>query len=79
MSLSFSIPDSVLATTLAKYSPTLSDNIFKSSPTLFKIYEKGRKEVIDGAEGLVEPLMYEVNSTFGWYSGYGIIDKFLSI
>ena len=74
MALTFSVPDSVLATTLANYSPKLSDNIFKSSPLIAALYEKGRKDVKDGGESIVEPLLYEVNSTFDWYSGYGIIN-----
>ncbi len=74
MSLTFSIPDEVLATTLAKYSPKLSDNVFKSTALLSKLMQKGNKEMVDGGESLVEPLMYDVNSTFDWYSGYGIID-----
>lgn len=74
MSLTFSIPDEVLATTLAKYSPKLSDNVFKSTALLSKLMQKGNKEMVDGGKSLVEPLMYDVNSTFDWYSGYGIID-----
>ena len=74
MALSFGIPDEVIATTMAKYQPKLTDNVFKSSPTLFKMYEAGNKVMESGGESLVEPLMYGDNSTFDWYSGYGLID-----
>lgn len=74
MALTFSVPDAVLATTLAYYEKKLSDNIFKKTPLLEKLLRDGNKKIIDGGESIVVPLMYGSNSTVGWYSGYGTID-----
>ena len=52
MSLTFSVPDSLLSTTLANYEKKLSDNIFKSDPFLAKMLADGNKKVIDGGESI---------------------------
>lgn len=74
MALAFSIPDSVLATSLANYKPTLEDNIFKSNVLYAKLQEQGSIRKISGGESIVIPLMYGKNSTIAGYSGYGTID-----
>lgn len=74
MSLTFGVPESLIATTLANYEKKMSDNVFKSSPTLFKLMGKGNKEMKDGGTSIVIPLMYGENGTFGWYNNYGLID-----
>jgi hypothetical protein len=74
MSLTFSIPDSVLSTTLANYRKTMEDNIFKAIPLFYKLYQDGNKKTLSGGESIVVPLMYGTNSTVGAYSGYESID-----
>lgn len=86
MPLSFSVPDSVLSTTLAKYSKTMQDNIFRANPLYYwmigqypdvageEVQSRGKLKILDGGESIVEPLMYESNSTVGSYSAYGILD-----
>lgn len=74
MSLTFALPDSVLATTLQNYKPTLENNIFKASPLYAKLKEMGSIRKISGGESIVVPLMYAKNSTIAGYSGYGVID-----
>jgi len=74
MGITFSVPDSVLSTTLANYKGTMEDEIFKAIPLYYKLYETGNKRTISGGESIVVPLMYGKNSTVAGYSGYGIID-----
>lgn len=86
MGLSFSQPDSVLSTTLANYSKTLSDNIFRANPLFHylvgqhptvagqDIQTRGQMKIINGGESIVVPLLYEKNSTAKSYSKYGVID-----
>lgn len=86
MPLTFSVPDSVLSTTLANYSKTMQDNIFRANPLMYwligqypevageSVTSRGQLKVLDGGESIVEPLMYERNSTAKSYSSYGIID-----
>jgi len=86
MALSFSVPDSVLSTTLANYRPQIEDNVFKSMPLAYWLMGKypaqpnsqsesrGQKKVLDGGQYIVVPLMYGKNTTARSYSGYGVLD-----
>lgn len=86
MSLAFSQPDSILSTTLANYSKTLQENIFRSNVLLFFLSGKtpetpgqdatGRSKLVllSGGESIVRPLLYEKNSTAKSYTKYGTID-----
>jgi hypothetical protein len=74
MALSFSVPDSVLASTLAHYRNNFEDNIMKSIPLFYKLYDAGKKETISGGESIVVPLRYAKNATVAGYSGYGTLD-----
>lgn len=86
MSLQFSVPDSVLSTTLANYRKTIEDNVFKANPLAMWLVGKypdqpesqnssrGQKKILDGGESIVIPLLYESNSTVGNYSGYQTLD-----
>lgn len=60
------------STTLKKYRPTLTDNIFQSSATLFLL--KSRQKVEDGGEYIIEPLMSGLNTTASSYAGYENLD-----
>ena len=75
-----------LTTTMAEYIPTLQDNIFIEEPALSWMNGKlgkatGRdnspKRVLTGGEHILEPIMYESNSTVDSYSGADAIDTTL--
>lgn len=59
--------DTILSTTLANYRPTLTDNIFKATPLLYKLKQNTR--MLDGGHSIVEPLAYEFGQS-GSYAGY---------
>jgi hypothetical protein len=56
------------------YRKQLADNIFNSIPFYWWIQNKGAKELVDGGESIVVPLLYAVNSTVAAYSGYEVIN-----
>lgn len=76
--------DAVLTTTLANYKKggELQDQIFDSFPLLSWLNGKlgmavrgaTVKEVVQGGESIVVPLLYEQNSTVDSYSNYEMID-----
>lgn len=74
MAFTFSIPDSVLSTTLMNYRKQLADNIFVSIPFYYWMMKKGRKLLLSGGESIIVPLLYAQNSTVSDYSGYETID-----
>lgn len=55
-------------------SGTVHDNVFDQSRTMQWLREGGRLKIVDGGERLREGLMYGMNSTAGWYSGYGLLN-----
>lgn len=61
--------DQILSTTLRNYRGTLEDNFFNAMPLLFWLKSKERKDVIDGGESIVVPLMYSNNDTAQSYDG----------
>lgn len=66
--------DALVASTMKKYAPKFTDNIFSHLPFLYWLKSKDRIEKVDGGEKLVEPLMYAVNSTASSYAGYDDLD-----
>ena len=75
-----------LTTTLQEYIPTLQDNVFIEEPLLSWFNGKlgkatGRenspKRVLSGGESILEPILYEANSTVDSYSGAEAIDTTL--
>jgi len=67
--------DTLTATTLNNYKPTLSDNIFTSNPLFYWLKEKNQMKVNnDGGNKIITPLMYGQNNTAKSYSGYDVID-----
>lgn len=66
--------DALVSSTMKKYAPTFTDNVFSNLPFLYWLREGGRIDRVDGGEQLVEPLMYGQNSTAGSYSGYDDLD-----
>ena len=59
----------LLATTLARYAPTLEDNVFSSKPLLWAMKAANAIENEDGGTKLVEPLIYAEAPNVGSYSG----------
>jgi len=68
--------DELISTTLKNYvSTTLEDNIFNQMVLFRWMNEKGGcKELQDGGEKILVPLLYGKNSTAGSYSGYDLLD-----
>lgn len=74
--------DSLLTTTVANYQKTLQEQIFDEYPLLswlngkLGVAMRGAtvKEVVQGGESIVVPLLYEQNSTVNSYSGYEQLD-----
>ena len=66
--------NALLTTTLDDYSPEMADTIFGSHYAYYMFKEKGCFESQDGGAFLREPVMFEVNSTVKWYSGYENMD-----
>jgi hypothetical protein len=63
----------LLSTTLSHYvQNNLEDQIFSSTPLLSELYKN--KKTADGGADLRVPLMYEVNGTSTWYSGYDVLN-----
>lgn len=66
--------DQFATTTYNNYRKTLADNVMKRVKLLSFMQQKGRVERKKGGVYLIEPLMYELNSTFKTYSGYDTLD-----
>lgn len=65
--------DSLTATTLKNYRPTLTDNIFNGHPLLFWLKDKKRVRFLSGGEKIVEPLAYTEGDLVQMYSDYDAI------
>jgi len=63
----------LLATTVANYRKTLTDNVFNARPLTYFLMDKGRIRMLNGGTNIVEPLIYGENSTVASYSGYDSI------
>ena len=63
--------DELAAITIAKYSPTLADNVTNNVPLLYYIKQSGNlREVTDGGLQILENLRYGDNASFKWFNGY---------
>jgi hypothetical protein len=63
----------LLATTVANYRKTLTDNVFNARPLTYWLMDKGRIRMLNGGTNIVEPLIYGENTTVASYSGYDTI------
>jgi len=63
----------LLSTTLYNYRDQLVDNIFKAHVLLDHLNTKGRVLVEEGGVSIVEPVLYEANTTAEMYAGYDVI------
>lgn len=66
--------DQILATTLAKHRPTLTDNVFKATVLASRLQKAGNIRKIDGGNKIVEPLIHSENDTVMTYSGWDPLD-----
>ncbi len=73
----YSIPTTidsvVLATSLADYRPTMVDNVYSSNQLLKTLSE--RKEMIDGGNSIVQPLMVSKQDSGGFYLGADVLNN----
>lgn len=61
--------DALLTTTLKNYQKQLTDNVFTDRVFTWYLNDKAAVKLRGGSK-IVEPLIYDDNSTFGSYSGY---------
>ena len=59
--------DAVLATTIADYSPTLTDNVYNANVLLKELNKV--KRMIDGGTSVVYPLIIEEQDNGGFFNG----------
>jgi hypothetical protein len=64
----------MVTTTLKNYRETFVDNIFNAMPLLYWLLRKGKKDVLDGGEQIVIPVMYGKNETVTSYAGGETMD-----
>ena len=73
----YSIPTTidsvVLATTLADYRQTMADNVYQSNAVLKMLSEK--KELIDGGNSIVQPVMVTKQDAGGFYLGADVLNN----
>jgi len=69
------IDTTVLNTTLADISKTLTDNIYNSNIVLRLVNEAGNKELVDGGGSLVEPLIESEQDNGGFYLGADVLNN----
>jgi hypothetical protein len=77
MASAYSIPSTidsvVLATSLADYRPTMADNVYQNNVLLKTLSEK--KELIDGGNSIVQPLMVTKQDDGGFYLGADVLNN----
>lgn len=65
-------PDSLISTTIENYQKRLTDNVFTDRVLTWYLNDKARVKLRGGTK-IIEPLIYDDNSTFASYSGYDAI------
>lgn len=77
MASPYSIPTTidsvVLATSLADYQPTMADNVYNYNVVLKTLSEK--KQLIDGGNSIVQPLMVTKQDDGGFYLGADVLNN----
>jgi hypothetical protein len=66
--------DTILATTLKNYAPTLEDNVFNARALLNWLKRKDRVRTKRGGATCVVPIVYAENDTVSSYAGYDTLD-----
>ena len=77
MAAPYSIPTTidsvVLATSLADYRDTMVDNVYQNNAVLQMLSEK--KELIDGGNSIVQPVMVIKQDDGGFYLGADVLNN----
>lgn len=60
----------LVATTLAKRSGKIADNVSNNNALLSRLKQKGRIQPVSGGRSIYQEFAYRENSNGGWYSGY---------
>ena len=66
--------DALLASTMDKFRDKFTDNITLGNPFIAWLQMQGRADTLDGGANILEPVMYQKNSTIRSYSGYDPLD-----
>lgn len=63
-----------ITASLQNRSKELKDNVTKNIALLLVLEDKGKIVKLDGGRSIVEPLEYQENGTFQWYTGYETVN-----
>jgi hypothetical protein len=66
--------DALLTTTMDYYRPKMEDNITLGNPFFYWLTRNEMKDKQDGGANILQPVMYQKNSTIRSYQGYDIQD-----
>jgi hypothetical protein len=66
--------DIIASTTLDNYIPKLVENVFSARPFVHFLNQSGQIKTKSGGAQIVQPLMTGLNTTFGSYADYDVID-----
>ncbi len=61
--------DAVFATSLADYSRTMTDNVFNGIPVWMRLRDRGNVKRINGGQTIIEHVLSEASTAFGFYKG----------
>lgn len=64
----------IIATTIQSRSKKLADNVTKNTALLYKLKAKGKVRPFTGGSSILEELSFQENGTFGWYTGYELLN-----
>lgn len=73
-SLSFDVPDTELSLTLHNRRAEVIDQIFRGTPFLNMLRQKGAVKTVDGGLQYVQPIRVSRNTTAGSFAGYDVLD-----
>ena len=64
----------MITTTLRYRSPDVGDAVTKQNGLLTRLRKKGKVKTVSGGRTIVQPIMYQENSTYKRYSGYDLLN-----
>ena len=67
------------ATTLRNRSAKLADNVLNHNALCARLLRKGNVKPVSGGREIIQELEYAENGTAGWYSGYEVLDRIMSL
>lgn len=68
----------LITTTLRNRSGKLADNVTANTALLYRLRKKGKVRTFSGGRTIVQPLSYQENGTFQYYSGWDTLNTSLS-